>query len=63
MKRTLTVGPKCVGPVRGWIGYLRPDQILDHLTVIKIPSKLEVAPLYGKMSEWVSGYPLDCYDY
>ena len=35
MKRILTVGPKS-----GWwsggvgIGYLRPDQFLDHLTVI-----------------------------
>ena len=28
-----------------------------------IPSKLEVAPPLSKMSEWVSGYPLDCYDY
>ena len=28
------VGPKCGGGPVGW-GYLRPDQFLDHLTVIK----------------------------
>ena len=32
--------------------------------VKKIPSKLEVAPLYTKCGlDWVSGYPLDWYDY
>ena len=31
MKRISTVGPKSCGD---WIGYVRPDQFLDHLTVI-----------------------------
>ena len=35
LKRISTVGPKCGGG-GGVIGYLRPDQFLDHLTVIKI---------------------------
>ena len=34
MKRISTVGPKC--GEGGAIGYLRPDQFPDHLTVIKI---------------------------
>ena len=33
MKRISTVKPKSSDPVQ-W-GYLRPDQFLDHLTVIK----------------------------
>ena len=32
LNRISTVGPKCGGPVG--IGYVRPDQFLDHLTVI-----------------------------
>ena len=32
MKRISTVRPKSGW---GWIGYLRPGQLLDHLTVIK----------------------------
>ena len=35
---------------------------LQH-TLSKIPSKLEVAPLYAKCGLDWSGYPLDCYDY
>ena len=35
LKRISTVGPK-TWAVIGMGGYLRPDQFLDHLTVIKI---------------------------
>ena len=37
--RISTVGPKC-GP--GWGGYLRPDQFLDHLTVIKTTGNYDI---------------------
>ena len=48
---------------------LRPRR--PHLSLIRItinyyqiiPSKLEIAPLYSKMSDGWTGYPLDCFDY
>ena len=48
---------------------LRPRR--PHLSLIRIiinyfqiiSSKLEVAPLYSKMSDGWTGYPLDCFDY
>ena len=48
MKRISTVGPKSCGGVR--IGYVRPVQFLDHLTVIKILAEMEVAPRYTLLS-------------
>ena len=48
-----------------WVIPLRLLGLLEHLAVLKIPSKLEVAPLYAKclVDGWMVGYPLDCYDY
>ena len=50
LKRNLTFGLKCGGPVRwdqDWIGYLRPDQFLDHLTVIQIAqTRLQRLPAF-----------------
>ena len=49
LKRISTVGPKCGGGPVGW-GYLRPDQFLDHLTVITTFNSSQIFEIHPSTS-------------